>query len=286
MSRNNKERTGKKDTGETPPVGNAVESEDLLSFVVPTELVDLPSKGQFYSEGHPLKGEESIEIRHMTAKDEDTLTSKSLLKKGIALDRVLQNIIVNKDVQVNDLLVGDKNSIIVAARISAYGPNYETKVTCPACFTSADHSFDLEDLETKSADEDFEEFGIEKNEDGTFTILLPRTKVNVVVRLLDGNDEKKMTAGRSRKKKLGVNKEPVLTDSFKQFIVSISSVTDRTQINGFIDNMPAADSRWLRTAYSKLVPNIDATQDFECPACGYQQEMEVPFTSDFFWPRA
>ena len=285
MSRNNKDRTGKKDAGETPPVGNAVQSEDLLNFVVPTELVDLPSRGEFYAEGHPLRGEEAIEIRHMTAKDEDTLTSKSLLKKGVALDRVLQNIIVNKDININDLLVGDKNSIIVAARISAYGSLYETKVTCPACFTSADHSFDLEDFAVKSADEDLEELGIEKNSDGTFSVMLPKTEASVVVRLLNGNDEKVMTSNKERKKKLGVNKEPVLTDTFKQFVVSINSVTDRRQITHFIDNMPAADSRWLRIAYGKLVPNIDATQDFECPSCGYQQEMEVPFTSDFFWPK-
>lgn len=285
MSRNNKERTGKKDAGETPPVGSAMPTEDLLNFVIPTELVDLPSRGEFYAEGHPLHDQETIEIRQMTAKDEDILTNKNLLKKGVALERVLQNIIVNKDININDILVGDKNAIIVAARISAYGPLYETKITCPACFTSADHSFDLNDLEVKNEDEDLSELGIERNSDGTFGVLLPKTKVNVNVRLLDGNDEKKMTSSRKRKKKLGLDDELVLTDSFKQFIVSINGVTDRAQINGFIENMPASDSRWLRTAYARLVPNIDATQDFECPACGYQQEMEVPFTSDFFWPK-
>jgi len=285
--RNNKDRLGKKDAGETPPVQSSITTEDLLSFVVPTEMVDLPSRGQFYAEGHPLHNEESIEIRHMTAKDEDILTSKTLLKKGIALERVLQNIIVDKNININDLLVGDKNSIIVASRISAYGPSYDTNITCPACFANAEHSFDLTEMEVKEyAEEEFSELGVEKNSDGTFMILLPLTKAYVNVRLLNGHDEKKLNARiTNRNKKLGTKEETTLTDQFKQFVVSVNGVDDKIQIGKFIDNMPANDSRWLRTAYGKLVPNIDATQDFECPSCGFEQEMEVPFTYNFFWPK-
>ncbi len=284
--RNNKDRTGAVSADESPPVQSPASAEDLLSFVIPTELVDLPSEGKFYPEGHPLSGKDTIEIRHMTAKDEDILTNKTLLKKGLALERVLQNIIVSREVNVNDLLVGDKNAVIVASRISAYGSDYETKVTCPACFTSDDHSFDLSEMSVKTADEEeFSDLGVENNNNGTFSILLPLTKATLVVRLLDGHDEKRLTANNSRQKKAGLNKEVTMTDQFKQFVVSINNVEDRSQISKFIDNMPANDSRWLRLAYGKLVPNIDATQDYECHSCGFMQEMEVPFTSNFFWPK-
>tara|TARA_R110002110_G_scaffold178452_3_gene383480 strand:+ start:4643 stop:5509 length:867 start_codon:yes stop_codon:yes gene_type:complete len=285
--RNNKDRLGKKDAGETPPVQAAASAEDLLSFVIPTELVDLPSGGKFYTEDHPLYEKDTIEIRHMTAKDEDVLTSRTLLKKGIALERVLQNIIVDKNININDLLVGDKNAVIVASRISAYGASYDTNITCPACFASAEHSFDLTEMDVKEfVEEEFSELGVERNSDGTFMILLPLTKASVNVRLLNGHDEKKLNASlANRNKKLGTKDETTLTDQFKQFVVSINNVEDKVQIGKFIDNMPANDSRWLRTAYGKLVPNIDAAQDFECPSCGFEQEMEVPFTYNFFWPK-
>ena len=284
--RNNKDRVGKKDTGETPPAQHIASAEDLLSFVIPTELIDLPSEGRYYEKGHSLHNKDTIEIRHMTAKDEDTLTSRTLLKKGVALERVLQNIIVDKSININDLLVGDKNAVIVASRISAYGAAYETKITCPACFVNEEHTFDLTTMDIKVIDdEEFSELGVENNNDGTFSILLPLTKATITVRLLNGHDEKNLNARQARQKRLGHDREVSLTDHFKQFVVSINNVENRSQISNFIDNLPANDSRWLRLAYGKIVPNIDATQDYECHSCGFMQEMEVPFTSNFFWPK-
>ena len=101
------------------PVPTAVdETRPSLDFSTPTELVDLPSKGRFYPEGHPLHNAETIEIKFMTAKDEDIITSRTLLKKGIVIDRLLQSVIVNKSINVQDLLIGDKNAIVVATRIT------------------------------------------------------------------------------------------------------------------------------------------------------------------------
>ena len=105
-----------------------------LNFVLPTEFVELPSKGKFYKEGHPLRNQQTVEIKQMTAKEEDILTSQSLLKQGVAIDRFIQSILV-QDIDVDSLLVGDKNAILIAARMSGYGDTYETGVTCPACGT-------------------------------------------------------------------------------------------------------------------------------------------------------
>ena len=126
MSRN-KNRTGmgeipKPEASNPPPqVMNQGQSENPFSFVVPTEFVELPSKGIFYPENHPLHAKETIEIKQMTAKEEDILTSRALLKKGVALDRVISSIIMNKNISTNDLLVGDRNAILIAARVSGYG---------------------------------------------------------------------------------------------------------------------------------------------------------------------
>ena len=133
MSRN-KDRVGgtkRRDTSPPPQVTQPADGGGF-AFVVPTEFVELPSGGRFYADGHPLHGVESIEIRQMTAKEEDILTSRTLLKKGVALDRVIKNIIVDGRVDPDSLLVGDRNAIIVSMRVSGYGNDYTTKVACPA----------------------------------------------------------------------------------------------------------------------------------------------------------
>ena len=126
----------KRMTAAADPAPQASESNaSALNFATPTEFVDLPSKGAYYPEGHPLHGQSSIEIKFMTARDEDILTSPTLLKKGLAIDKFLQNIIVNRAINVDTILSGDKNAILVASRINGFGAEYITKVSCPACQT-------------------------------------------------------------------------------------------------------------------------------------------------------
>jgi len=280
MARNNQDRVGSTARNEDAPVSEAVGSNNgSLSFTTPTEFVELPTAGKFYPPEHPLHNQETVEIRYMTAKDEDILTSRALLKKGLA------NIIVDKKIKTNSLFVGDKNAIIIAARITGYGEKYETKVTCPVCNITQDHSFDLE--EQRAVDdlsERVEEYEVKETDSMTYTVTLPRTKAEVEMRLLTGVDEKRLaaTAEKRRKHKLP---ESSMTGQFKLFIVSVNGHDDANSINSFVDNMPASDSRHLRSAYASVVPNVDLTQEFMCIACGYETEMEVPFTADFFWPK-
>ena len=147
--RNNQDRLGTVPGGDEAPIQQA---EQSLQFVTPTEFVDLPSKGRYYPPEHPLHNAEMIEIRHMTAKDEDILTSRSLLKKGIAIDRLLQNVLVDRRVRVEDLLIGDKNAIIIASRITGYGAEYEAGISCPSCASAVQFSFNLEECQAMSLD--------------------------------------------------------------------------------------------------------------------------------------
>ena len=286
MARNNEERVGSKTRNESPPVSEVASSNSgVLSFATPTEFVELPTRGRFYSQDHPLHNEETIEIRYMTAKDEDILTSRSLLKKGLAIDRLLENIIVDKKIKSQSLFVGDKNAIIIAARVTGYGEKYDTNITCPVCATTQEHSFNLNDKKAVGDNSaKFQEYGISETSDHTFTVTLPRTNVAVEVRLLTGADEKTLsaTAEKRRKHKLP---ESAMTEQFKLFIVSVNGHTDMNSVHSFIEHMPASDSRLLRSAYAAVMPNVDLTQEFACIACGYETEMEVPFTPDFFWPK-
>ena len=284
--RNNEDRLGALNRGENPPIQQPQSNsqpEQALQFVTPTEFVELPSKGEFYSENHPLYGKDTIEIRHMTAKDEDTLTSRTLLKKGIAIDRFLQNIIVNKSIKVDSLLIGDKNAIVVASRITGYGSEYIAKVACPACGENSDFAFDLQECEN-IVDNDYEKHGVKRTDENTFVIHIDKMKMDVEERLMTSREETGLVQlmESRRKRKLP---ESNLTDQLRTIIVSVDGNKDKQYIEAFIQHMPAIDSRQLRTIYQQIIPNVDMNQTFLCPECAHEGEVNVPFGVTFFWPK-
>jgi transcription elongation factor Elf1 len=253
-------------------------NEGGFSFVVPTEFVELPSEGRYYPEGHPLCGETSLEIKQMTAKEEDMLTSRTLLKKGVALDRVLASVITNKSIDPDSLLIGDRNAIIVATRVSGYGNIYSTNVNCPSCGTAQEYSFDLNDADIYAGVDT--ELDITDNNDGTFNVVLPRTGITATFRLLNGYDEKKISSGAELDKKQKVERN--VTRQLSSMLVAANGDSSAQAINYLVENLPSVDSRHLRMAYRQTAPNVDLTQHFECSACGHEQDMEVPLSADFF----
>ena len=283
MPRNNTRRTGstpKKETQEVTPAPPT----SVLDFVNPTEHVALPSGGRFYDEDHPLHGQDTVEIRFMTAKDEDILTSQSLLRNGTALEKLMQNILVDKRIKPSSLLIGDRSAILIAARATGYGNTYKTKVTCPSCGETSNVSFDVTNFETFEGDEDAQkELGVKVTADNTYTVKLPLTTVTAEFRLLTGADEMAISKNLQKKRNADIL-DGSFSTQFTRAIISLNTETDRNTIQQFALMMPAADSRQLRAAIRSVTPNLDLTQDFECPECGYGQEMEVPITADFFWP--
>jgi len=280
----NKNRVGSNKTAGSAPPQHIMQNHDGggLSFVIPTEFVDLPSMGKFYPEGHPLHAQDSIEIKQMTAKEEDILTSRSLLKKGVALDRVIESVIMNKSVNPSDLLIGDRNAIIVATRVSGYGNEYATNVTCPNCAHTQKYEFDLNES-TIYHGENAQDLQITDHGDGTFSTVLPRSNFDVRFRLLTGRDEKTLSQqAESGRKSRGLEKN--ITTQLKNMIVSINNEDNRQVIGQGIELLPSLDARHLRTAYKLAAPNIDLSQYFECEECGHEETMEVPLTADFFWP--
>lgn len=268
--------TKNSDNSPLPTIDN---TEAIFNFVTPTEFVELPTKGKFYPEGHALHNAETIEIRHMTAKDTDILTSRALLKKGIAVERMLQSVIIDPTIKVNDLYVGDKNAMIVACRINGFGPHYDTKVTCPSCNATSEHSFNLEEVNIKEVDDE----DVTISNEGTFSIQLPKSNVVVECRLLGGQDEKKLFASSEKNKKHKLQ-DATLTDQYKLFIVSVNGETERRWVEKFVDVMPALDASYLRKIYDKVVPNVDMRHEFECPKCEHESFIDIPFSADFFWP--
>jgi len=284
LSRNKGRVGGKKSNASDPPQSVIQNNEggSPLAFVIPTEFVELPSEGRFYPEGHPLHGQDCIELKQMTAKEEDILSSRTLLKKGVALDRVIESIIIDKTIDPDSLLIGDRNAIIVATRVSGYGNEYSTKVTCPSCGVSTKYTFDLNEANVYTGT-DAAQLEIEDHEDGTFTTKLPKTQLDVRFRLLVGRDEKGLldAATKSRKRK---GPENNITRQLANMIVAVNEDSSAEAINYLIHNVPSLDSMHLRMAYKLAAPNVDLTQYYECEECEFSQEMEVPLGAEFFWP--
>jgi hypothetical protein len=251
-----------------PPVPAAANS---LNFVVPTEMVDLPSKGEFYANGHPLHGVDSIEVKHMTAKEEDILTSSSLLKKGIALEKMLESIIVNKRIKIADLLIGDKNALLVASRVFGYGALYPTKASCPNCNATTSINFDLNEIQNKEL---VPMESIVRTDNNTFVVVLSKSGFSVEFRLLTSRDEDIMLDD----KKTGTMK------LLKLITVSINEQTDRFYIERALQSVPILDASTLKKAYVAVMPDVDLTQDATCSECGETSNMGVPLNADFFWP--
>jgi hypothetical protein len=275
MSRNNQRRLNSVEPDQDPP---NTSTKSPLDFVMPTEHVELPTQGKFYPVDHPLHNTECVEIRYMTAKETDLLTSKTLLKKGIAVDRMLQNIIIDKNIKINDLYVGDKNALVIAARVSGFGNEYDTSVTCPQCSTINENSFDLNDFKVKEPCDD-----IEITPEGTFFVRLPNTNINVECRLITAGEEKGLLNLIEKKEKLKLGESP-LTDQIKSFVVSCEGITERGLVEDFIDVMPARDSNHLRKEYNRVRPDINLQYPYECETCSATSQVTLPFSTSFFWP--
>jgi len=289
LARNNQNRFSAPHPDEdTPPQATTTTGTpqgDPLSFVVPTEFVNLPSQGAHYDPAHPLHGQDTIEIKFMTAKEEDILTSQTLLEKGVALDRLTDNLIMDKRIRQQSLLTGDKNAILIAARMSGFGEEYETSITCPTCNKADKYVYDLNTAVVTSGLtlEELEESEIGTDDSGTFTVTLPKNPVVVEFQLLTGAEERAIAnAAEQRRKK----KEPeqIVTDQLKLIIVSVNGYTDVALIDRFVESMTLSDSRYLRDAYQKVNPNIELKEVFVCNECGHSDEINFPFTADFFWP--
>jgi hypothetical protein len=289
MSTRNEDRMGVGDpsAGHSPaPVVQQEAQEESkgfnFNFTLPTEFVELPSKGRFYPEGHPLKDQEVVEIKHMTTKEEDILNSQTLIKKGLVFERLLQSILVNSSIDTKSLLVSDRNAILIAIRAINYGIDYEPEIPCPSCEQKSIQKFNLQEF-CGLEEEDTPPVDVERTKSGTFLIKnLPVSNWTFEVRPLTGREEEIFTKVLEQDKKR--NKvESILSTQIKLYTVSIDGVADPQVIHKAVSVLPAKDSKVLRATYKKIVPSFDMGVIYDCDNCGYSGRIEMPFTAEFFW---
>lgn len=253
-----------------------------FGFDVPVEAVPLPSQGIIYPSGSPLYRSETVEIKAMTARDEDILTSRALIKKGTVISHLLKSCIVDKNIDVDSMISGDRNAIMIALRITGYGASYNVEVSCPQCGERCKDDFNLGDLPIKR----LELMPIIEGAN-LFEFQLPISKKRVQFRFLTGADEIEMAQEADRrKKKLGVETDNSVTLRLQTAIVEVEGIKDRNKITQFVKNMPAGDSRALRKFMDDFEPGVEMKSSLTCSSCGETSEVRLPLGASFFWPDA
>jgi len=240
----------------------------MSEFKMPTEVVELPSKGLVYSEDNPLSSGK-VEVKYMTAKEEDILTNQSYIQKGIVVDKLLQSLIVSK-INYDDLIVGDKNAILVAARILAYGGEYS--------FTYNGHSYtiDLTESESKYIDESKITKGVNE-----FEFTLPHSNNTITFKLVNGSDEKKIDAELKGLKKISKDASPDLTTRLKYTLTSVNGDREAKTVRNFVDTaLLARDSRALREYMKQIQPDVLIQFIPE----GGDEPIQAPITANFLYP--
>jgi hypothetical protein len=247
--------------------------EEKLKF--PTEQVELPSKGLPYSPDSPLsKG--VLEMKYMTAKEEDILTNVNFIRQGIVIDKLLQSLIVTP-ISYNDLLIGDKNALLIAARILGYGKDYEFEYDDPETGIKQNVTVDLSLLDPKPT---HSELKVGKNE---FELTLP-SKTIVTFKLLTHGDEKRIDKEVEGLKRVNPNGSYDITTRLKHMITSINGSREQEDIRKFADSMLVGDSRALRKKYKEIEPDLPLKFNYTTPGGDVVEGVNLPIGVNFLWP--
>lgn len=242
-------------------------------FKFPTEVIDLPSKGLLYPSNHPLSSGK-IELKYMTAKEEDILTNQNYLKNGTVIDKLLQSLIVTK-FDFEDLLVGDKNAILIAARVLGYGKDYSFN------YKDKEITVDLSLLNNNELDPSI----IKERGVNAFDFKLPHSGNTITFKLLTGKDEKTIDEEIKSLKRINKNISPDMSTRLKHQIIAVNGDSEVKTIREFVDNyLLARDSVAFRAYYKSINP--DTRMVFIDDESGNEEEVVIPMEAQFLWPDA
>ena len=242
------------------------------TFEVPYDVIELPSKGKLY-----VGNKSTIKVEYLTATDENILTSPNLLQSGKVLEYLLNNKVKDDDLKVSDLLVGDRNAIMIFLRATGYGEMYPVKLTDPETGEEFETEINLGELKNK-------ELSADPDEKGEFSFSLPRTKKDIKFKLLTAGDEDAILKSVEKRTKLTKSKiQHTLTYRLETQIMEIDGNRDKNYISKFVAVMPAYDSLVLREYIDEIEPGVDLNIEVETPSGEYLRTV-LPITVRFFWP--
>lgn len=255
---------------------------DAFNWEVPVETVPLPSKGLIYNQDSWFHMKDSIDIKSMTANEEDILASQAYIKRGVVVDELIKSCVMDRSADPKDLLLGDKNALAVAIRITGYGSNYDCSVFCMHCQHKNDKTFDLSSLKIKSIGANPVSNGV-----NCFAYTLPVSKKVVHFKMMTVKDSEFIESSiASKRSLLGEFSIGAITSNLENQIISIDGIDDKKLIKEFISMMPAFDSKSLRGYMAKIQPGIDMNVEFTCDNCSAENSVALPMNANFFWPPA
>lgn len=258
------------------PVSNVL--KDDFNYEVPVERIPLPSGGLVYPKNHPLYGVNAVDIRAMTAREEDILLSRALSKQGTTMSTLISSCLIDKRIDSKTLISGDRLAIILGIRITGYGSSYKTAVDCQSCGETSKNEFDLGELDVKPLEI------APSGDENLFEFILPMSKKRVLFKFMTGHDEEESTAVIERKQKLFPGApEGIVTTRLESHIVSVDGVTDKVKISRFVSSMLAGDSRALRNHIEKNEPGVNLEVAWGCMHCGHVNKNTLPTGALFFW---
>jgi hypothetical protein len=265
--------------GEGQPISAQQYARQELGVEIPVDAVPLPSKGRVYPQGHPLCGAESVEYRAMTAKEEDILMSQALIKRGTVITELIKSCLINRDIDVQSLLSGDRNALMIAIRATGYGNIYEPQYSCPSCEFKNDLQIDLNQLGIKPLTlEPVVPAG------NLFNFNLPVSKKTITFKFLTGREEEEIVNETEIRKKKGLLNSNLITSRLLRSIVAIDGNDNKSLVSRFVQYMPARDSLLLREHIDTHEPGVDMKVEFRCSSCDHFEEVALPMGPTFFWP--
>lgn len=253
--------------------------KDDFGWEVPVELVPIPSQGLIYHPDSSLYNKQTIKIKAMTAKEEDYLTSPALIKEGTAFDYVIKSCVM-ESIDIDDLLLGDKNAILTSIRITGYGTDYDVKVRCNSCSAFNEVRIDLSELKIKRLD-----IKPARPNSNLFNFKLPVTGKNVLFKFNTTKIEKEKRNHIENLEKANLGNTIGQITLFLEYAIdSIEGISDKNKIKHFILNMPAKDAKSLRKYIAENEPGIEMKDNFKCKNCNSHNHFDIPINSNFFWP--
>ena len=261
----------------TRGLGNTPPQQSKKDYPFPTEVISLPSKGLVYPESSPLASGE-ITVKLMTAKEEDILTSTNLIRKGIVLDKLLESIIVDSSININDLIIGDKNAILISSRILAFGPEYGVTINDPNENEPVEVKVDMSQLKIKEIDES------KLNRNNEYEFILPKTKTPIKFKIMTHGDEIAVNKDIEASEKITKQGNDIQA-RYRRLITEINGNREIGYISNYVANqLLAADSKALRKHISEMSPDVDLNFDYTSPFTGETEALKVPLGINFFYP--
>ena len=254
--------------------------KDEFGWEVPIEMIPIPTKGLVYNPDSTLYNTDALKIKAMTAREEDILASPAFHKEGTALTHLINSCLIDKSVNCEDMINGDRMALMIGIRVTGYGPDYHASAQCKSCNSNNEFVVDLTTLPIKRLQIQPVAPGENK-----FEFKLPVTKKTVIFKYNTAREERERNlAVKSMQKVTGAQISNNITSFLENSIISVDGITDRLKIRHFVMNMPAYDSKSLRKFILDNEPGMDMTSRFECKNCGTLNEVIMPMTTEFFWP--